>query len=180
MNSENAIRDSIKRTFMVLLAACIGAPALAQSPGKPSYAPFYAQCHAAHRAPSADVRVQRDKTYECTIAAAIQAGVLSVESVRECGQEFAAVDTGHQYKILRCAYLQAEGPKLDERQWRQVAEEVCLARSELLSHRYQGANRQQCLIDTLLAQRSAPSPARRAECAKDRQMEFQCLLTAPR
>lgn len=171
----------------VAVAVCLGAASgslLAQNSGvaqptvRPSYAPFYEQCNAAHRSSPGDVRIQREKTYECTIEAAVKAGVLPARPTRECSEEFAAVGAGRQYQVLRCAYLQAEGPQMDERQWRLLAEEVCLARSAIPGHRYQGANRRQCLIDTLLAQR--PAPARRAECAKDRDREFQCLLAAPR
>lgn len=177
------------KVFIALVVAGTGAahgPAWVQSPNvvqrtvKPSPAPFFEQCHAAHRTSSVDVRAQREKTYACTIDAAVQAGVLPAGQVRECSEEFATAGTGRQYKTLRCAHFKSQGPELDERQWRVLAEEVCLARSEMVGHRYQGANRQQCLIDALVAQRGAPSPARRAECAKDRDREFQCLLAAPR
>ena len=165
-----------------LSAVCLG-PAAAQGSGAPHSAikPINEKCRAAHLNSSGDVRAALDKANECTIANAQQAGVLQAASVQTCRDEFAATaELGRPYKVLKCATLRTHGAQMNDRDWRVAVEEVCLALSQIPGHRYQGANRQQCLIDTLLQQRPAPSPARRAECAKDREMQFQCLLNTPR
>lgn len=159
--------------------ALLSAPAAA-GVAEQATASHYQACQAKHRG-MADVRAEREAVYECAATAAAAAGVIAPAIVDACRAEFKPLEQGRAYRTWRCALLGHFGPRLDERDWRMMVEDVCSTRVSIIGHRYE-RQKSQCLIDVLLEQRNVPA-ARQQACRKpstgnptvDADERFRCL-----
>jgi hypothetical protein len=147
---------------------------------------FMKSCQAKVRGTQADVRAEQDAVNECTLDAAVAAGVLPGPLVAACRAELAAVQNSRGRMVRQCAQVQHLGAKMDEREWRLAAEDLCQARSRIPGHRYEQGKKSQCLIDTLLQTRPASADRRKA-CTRppsgnpqhDAQEQWSCLSAGP-
>lgn len=103
-------------------------------------------CKAKLRGQEADLDRHREQVNECTLEAAVAAGVLPAAAVESCRKEFAAVQKGRAGIVRRCAGLVHFGSRMQASERQEHAAAVCLARSQLPGHRYHG-RADACVLD---------------------------------
>lgn len=147
---------------------------------------FFKACQAKLRGVHADVRIEQDAVNDCTLDAAVAAGVLPRPVVESCRVELAAVQNSRGRVMRICAQFLHLGSRMDEREWRLAVEDLCQARSRLPGHRYEREKKSQCLIDMMLQTRQV-SAAKRQACSRpssgnpahDAEEQWRCLSTPP-
>jgi hypothetical protein len=103
-------------------------------------------CQAKLRGQEANLDLHREQVHECTLEAAVAAGVLPGEVVEDCRKEFAALQKAQAGTVRKCAAFRHFASRMQDSEWRNYAADLCLVRGTTPGHRYQG-RAEQCLAD---------------------------------
>jgi hypothetical protein len=95
---------------------------------------------------TANLDLHRELVNECTLDAAVAAGVLPAAVVESCRKEFAALQKAHAGTVRKCAAFMHFGSRMQASERQTYAADVCLARSQLPGYRYHGRT-DQCVLD---------------------------------